>query len=180
MFTFLSLPKSGFYSSLTLLQSAVRICSVSPDTYSPVVLYTAVCFGCPDQPSAVRCRKHRKTYKGERLLITALWNATVTIDNTVKTYPLSLSLYCLSVYRTLSAEGWSGEPKHVAVYNNKLYLYDVFCPIITTRGSYHPAFTCLLMSMASLLAMATLTIVQQFWTISAAIGMNGRMIIWRR
>jgi hypothetical protein len=36
------------------------------------------------------------------------------------------------------------------------------------------------MAMASLLARVTLTMVQQFCTISAAMGMNGKMIIWRR
>jgi len=29
-------------------------------------LYSATCFGCPEQPSSGRCRIHKKNIKGER------------------------------------------------------------------------------------------------------------------
>jgi hypothetical protein len=41
------------------------------------LVYTATCFGCPDQPSSGRCRIHKKNTKEERRPFTVLWIITI-------------------------------------------------------------------------------------------------------
>jgi len=61
----------------TRFYSLKKVLNIWPNTtwqilYNSLLLYTATCFDCPDQPSSARCRTYKKNIKGKRSVFTAV------------------------------------------------------------------------------------------------------------